>query len=179
MKRSNSKKTQWLATGLALTTVAGVATVAYAANAKICFEAESATTISSPLRKVQAGANKKYSGKGFIDIPWDQNKTKGIGQATYKIKVKTPGSYHLWARTFWANGCGNSIEVLVNGSSRVLGEDGTYDNWHWVDTKVRVALKAGVNTIVLKNHETGVRIDQFYLTMDNDYVPTGIRKITS
>jgi hypothetical protein len=179
MKRSKPNKSQWLAAGLSLTTVATIATVAYAANAKICFEAESATAISSPLRKVQAGPNKKYSGKGFIDIPWDQNKTKGIGQATYKINVKTPGSYNLWARTYWANGCGNSIEVVVNGSSRVLGEDGTYDSWHWVNTRTRVALKAGINTFVLKNHETGVRIDQFYLTQDSEYVPTGIRKITS
>lgn len=178
MKRSNVKNSQWLATGLALASVAAVPTAAFAANAKICFEAESAGTISSPLRKVLPGANKKYSGKGYIEIPWDQNKSKGIGQATYRINVKTPGTYYMWARTFWANGCGNSIEVSVNGSSRTLGEDGTYDNWHWVDTKVRVNLKAGVNTFVLKNRETGIRVDQFFLCQDGDYVPTGIRKAT-
>ncbi|HVF10557.1 MAG TPA: hypothetical protein VNA16_07135 [Abditibacteriaceae bacterium] len=177
MKFSNAKKSPWLATGLALAAVASTSTVAVAANAKICFEAESADSkaVEKPLRKVLSGPNKKYSGKGYIEIPWDQNKTKGIGQATYRINVKTPGIYYLWARTYWANGCGNSIKVLVNGSARTLGGDGTYDNWHWVDTKARVTLKAGLNIFVLKNAETGIRVDQFFLCQDPDYVPTGIR----
>lgn len=151
-----------------------------AANAKVCFEAENPGTIESPLKKVSKGASKEYSGKGFLEIPWDENKTKGIGEATYKFNVKTAGTYYVWARTFWANGCGNSVEVEVNGGDgKILGEDGTYDSWHWVGGRARVALKAGSNTLKLKNRETGVRVDQFFFCQDGDYTPTGIRKVSN
>lgn len=156
-----------------------LAPACFAANAKVCFEAEKAATIESPLKKV-TGQGTVVSGGGYIEIPWDQNKTKGIGQATYKFNVKTAGTYYVWARTFWANGCGNSVEVSVNnGDGKILGEDGTYDSWHWVGGRARVALKAGVNTLKLKNRETGVRVDQFFFCQDGDYTPTGIRKITN
>lgn len=154
-----------------------VVPAAFAANAKVCFEAEKYVAIESPLKKVgESGA----SGGGVIEIPWDKNKTKGIGSATYKFNVKTAGVYYVWARTFWANGCGNSVAVAVNGSSeKVLGEDGTYDAWHWVGGKARVQLKAGVNTLVLSNRETGVKVDQFFFCEDPNYTPVGKRTITN
>jgi hypothetical protein len=174
---------RWTIRALALTasTLALAAPqTAYAADAKICFEAENPAAIGKPLVKKIGSPNKPYSGRGYLEIPWDQNKTKGIGQATYKVRVAQPGVYTLWARTYWANGCGNSVAVSVNGGGvKVLGEDGTYDKWHWVGGNARVKLKAGVNTIVLKNRETGVSVDQFYLTQDADYTPTGLRKPTA
>ena len=164
----------------ALSAVLAVSTSAFAANAKVCFEAEGAGSVSSPIKKATPGKSSKYSGRGYLDIPWDQNRTKGVGSATVRVNVKTAGTYYLWARTFWANGCGNSIGVSVNGGDSItLGEDGTYDKWHWVGGNARVKLKAGVNTFVIKNRETGVRVDQIFLCQDGDYTPTGIRKVTS
>ena len=155
------------------------ATSAFAAGAKVCVEAEKATTIQSPLKKVTK-TDKAWSGSGYIDIPWDRNKTKGIGSATLKFNVKTAGVYYVWARTFWANGCGNSVEVSVNGSSpKILGEDGNYDKWHWVGGKARVQLKAGANTLVLKNRETGVKVDQYFFSQDPEYVPVNKRTPTA
>lgn len=177
--KSNYRK--WIAGGTALAAVASVAGAALAAgNAKVCFEAETASSVESPLRKVIKSPNRKeYSGRGYIDIPWDQNKTKGIGKATFRVNAKTPGTYYLWARTFWANGCGNSVGISVNnGSEKILGEDGTYDKWHWVGGTARVALKAGANTFELQNRETGVRIDQIFLCQDPNYTPVGIRPTT-
>ncbi|HEX9996798.1 MAG TPA: hypothetical protein VGB45_06620 [Abditibacterium sp.] len=150
----------------------------FAANAKVCFEAEKPVKIESPLKKV-VGKGAGISGGGYLEIPWDENKTKGIGEATFKFNVKKAGTYYLWARTFWANGCGNSILASVNGGDgKILGEDGTYDAWHWVGGRARVSLKAGVNTLTLKNRETGVRVDQFFLCQDGDYTPVGERKVT-
>lgn len=171
--KSNFKFLLW---GAGLT--AALAPSAFAANAKVCFEAESASTVESPLKKL-SGQGKVVSGGGVIDIPWDQNKTKGIGKATYTFNAKTAGVYYVWARTFWANGCGNSVEVKVNdGDSKILGEDGTYDAWHWVGGRARVQLKAGKNTFVLQNRETGVKVDQFFFCQDGEYTPVGIRPIT-
>lgn len=156
---------------LALSSAAQAAT-------KICLEAESAGTVQAALKKVTPGSNTAYSGKGYIHIPWDKNETKGQGQATLKLNVAKAGNYYLHARTFWENGCGNSILLSVNGQERMLGEDGTYNAWHWVDNTVKVPLKAGMNTIVLKNRETGVKIDQIFLTDDSEYAPVGKRKVT-
>ncbi|BCM92296.1 hypothetical protein IAD21_04175 [Abditibacteriota bacterium] len=153
---------------------------ALASNSKVCFEAEKPISIISPLKKV-TGKGAVASGGGYLEIPWDQNVTKGIGSATYTFNAPKAGLYYLWARTFWANGCGNSIKAAVNNTkenSKILGEDGTYDAWHWVGGKARVTLKAGKNTLVLYNSETGVRVDQFFLCTDPDYTPVNIRPIT-
>ena len=150
---------------------------AQAANTKICFEAEKPSSIETPLKKV-TGKTGKISGGGYLEIPWDRNETKGQGQAGYRFTVKQPGTYTLWARSFWQNGCGNSILVSVNGGApAIMGEDGTYGEWKWRGG-VRVKLNAGANTLILKNRETGVQVDQFFLCTDPDYTPVGVRKIT-
>jgi hypothetical protein len=152
--------------------------LAHADGAKVCFEAETPDKIESPLRKMM-NKDARASGKGFLEIPWDQNKTKGIGSATYTFNAPKAGVYTLWARCYWANGCGNSILAGVDGSdSKILGEDGQYDSWHWVGGRARVKLNAGKNTLVLHNRETGVRVDQFFLTQDSEYIPQGPRKVT-
>lgn len=154
-----------------------VSSAAHAAT-KICFEAESAATVEPVLKKVTPGASADYSGKGYIHIPWDKNETKGKGEAGFKLNVTKPGNYYVFSRTFWENGCGNSILLIINGQERMLGEDGTYNKWHWVSNPTKIPLKAGVNTIVLKNRETGVKIDQIFLTDDSQYEPVGKRAIT-
>ena len=165
--------------GVAVAMLGLLPCAAWASNNKICFEGESPNQLVSPLKKILPGYDNGYSGRGFLEIPWDRNKTKGLGEATYRVKVAKAGLYYLWARTFWQNGCGNSIAVAVNGSAPVvLGEDGTYDHWHWVGGTARVQLNASVNVFVIKNRETGVRVDQVFLCESGDYVPTGIRKIT-
>lgn len=164
-------KTALVLAGLAMTSVAQAAT-------KICLEAESAGTVVPALKKVLAGTSKEYSGKGYIHIPWDKNETKGVGQATLKLNAPKAGNYYVFARTFWENGCGNSVLLVINGQERMLGEDGTYNKWHWVSNPTKIPLKAGANTIVLKNRETGVKIDQIFLTDDSEYEPVGTRKVT-
>lgn len=152
--------------------------LAHADNVKICFEAEKPVKIESPLRKV-TGKGSAVSGGGYLEIPWDQNKTKGIGSATYTINAPKTGIYTLWARCYWANGCGNSILAGTGGSEgKILGEDGTYDAWHWVGGRARVKLNAGKNTFVLHNRETGVQVDQFFLCTDSNYTPVGKRPVT-
>ncbi len=176
-ENSRAKITILAFAGLAAAIMPGAA---FAANAKVCFEAEGASAVQSPVKISRPGASKKYSGRGFLDIPWDQNKTKGVGSATVTVNVKKAGTYYLWARTFWANGCGNSIGISTNGGNSItLGEDGTYDKWHWVGGNARVKLKAGANKFVIKNRETGVRVDQIFLCEDGNYTPTGIRPISS
>lgn len=152
--------------------------LAIAGTARVCFEAGKPVSLQSPLRIVKS-SEPQVSGGHYLDIPWDLNKTKGIGAAIYKVNAKSAGLYYLWARTYWTSGCGNSIYVSVNGGNNIiLGQDGQHDAWHWVGGATRVTLKAGVNTIAIKNRETGVRVNQVFLTEDAEYTPQGIRKDT-
>ncbi len=162
-------------TGAAIAAALFVST-AHAKTIKICFEAESAATIKPALAKMTPGQNPAYSGSGFIDIPIAA--PRGVGLATYKINVAIPGNYYVFARTVYAPAGGNSILVLINGTARMLGEDGTYAKWHWTSNPTPVHLKKGMNAFVLKNRETGLRIDQFFLTNDGAYEPTLTRPIT-
>jgi hypothetical protein len=169
-----------LRAGLALASTGLLATAALAANTKICWEAESATAATAPWKKSLPGPNKAYSGKGYLEVPWDKNEGKNKGLVTAKFNVKTGGTYYVWARVFWGNGCGNSIAPSIDGGSPItLGEDGTYDKWHWVGGDVaRVSLKPGSHTLTIKLHEDGIKVDQFFLCTDPEYTPTGIRTVT-
>jgi hypothetical protein len=151
-----------------------------AGDAKICFDAEEVVKVDFPL-KVTMKKDKDISGAGYVEIPWDpEKKNAGRGEATYKFTIEESGLYYLWARTWWANGCGNSIDVIIdNYPKAMLGEDGTYDRWHWVDAKgVKFNLSKGEHTLKLLNRESGIRVDQFFLTQDRDYVPVKIRPVT-
>lgn len=153
-----------------------VASVGNAKTIKICFEAENTTSIKPSLAKMLPGKSPFYSGNGFIDIPLSA--PAKVGAATYKINVTVPGNYFLFARAFYSAGGGNSISILVNGVPLVLGEDGTYAKWHWISNPTPVRLKKGINNFTLTNRETGVRIDQFFLTNDSAYEPSIIRPVT-
>ena len=164
---------------LAGATLAIFSSAAFAANAKVCFEAEGAKSVQSPLKKIGGKAKTAVSGGGYLEIPWDRNETKGLGQATYSFNAKTAGVYTIWARALWQNGCGNSVTISVNGGPETtLGEDGMYETWHWVGGRARVKLKAGKNTLILKNRETGVQVDQFFFCQDSGYIPVNVRPIT-
>ena len=124
---------------LASLALATFAPATLAANAKVCFEAEGAKTIQSPIKKFGGQTKSKVSGGGYLEIPWDINLTKGLGQATYTFNVKSAGTYTVGARALWQNGCGNSVTVSVNGGpDKILGEDGLYEEWHWVGGRARV-----------------------------------------
>jgi hypothetical protein len=77
------------------------------------------------------------------------------------------------------NDFSNRLYVAVNGgSSHVIGETGNYGFWHWDGGRRSVQCHAGTNTLVLKNMDMGVKVDQILLSSDSNFVPTGIRQPT-
>lgn len=146
---------------------------------RLCLEAETGAVkpvVTKIMPTTKAGAVPPFSGRGFLAIA--PAAPLGVGSATFKLNLKKGGAYFVWARTFWMNGVGNSILLTVNGSPRILGEDGTYGKWHWVYNPTPVKLKTGANTIVLGNRESGVQIDQILFTSNPDYCPTKTRAVT-
>ncbi len=152
----------------------------------VTWEAEGASKIEEPFKKRNGRKSdkrpkpQKNSGSGYVEIPDKANGSKKEGDgsdlrgvAEYNVIVAAAGSYTVWARVLWPNGCGNSFWVLKQGRPKdILGEDGTYDAWHWVAAKTKVTLAKGVNVIELRNREDGVLVDELQVTTTGR-VPTG------
>lgn len=171
-----------IGTTVALCQIAGLG----AGLAKICFEAESARDLKTPMKFVKK-TNNSWSGEGYLEIPdgvYPEGTPKEIapnkGEATFTFTVTSPGSYTVWSRTWWKDGCGNSVFVQIDDQTAAkLGEDGTYKWWHWVNLKgARFKLSAGKHVFKFLGREDGIKLDQVFLTQDDEYVPEGIRPVT-
>lgn len=138
----------------------------------------------------------------------DLEEKKWLGTPLYpnglfktRFEINEPGEYTLWARAWWHCGCGNSFYFLIdpkqdpvdsNGNgeydddipARTMGEDGTYEVWHWVQygkgkQMDRFKLDAGEHVLAAYNREDGIRVDQFLLLKydpEVDYAPSGIEE---
>ena len=68
---------------------------------------------------------------------------------------------------------------IDDGAPFLFGEDTTFNVWHWVRYPVSrmakpVVLSKGRHTIIFRNREDGVALDQFLLTTEKRFVPVGI-----
>jgi len=155
-------------TVLALMLVASM--VMGASSSRIVWEAENYTSIVAPMTVGSSIQKDKLgrtpSGGKYLTIP-AQPDEESPAKAVYKVRVETAGTYRLWGRKYWRDGCGNSFNVSINGSKAImLGGDGTYNVWDWCPLAETPSLKAGVNTIeVFQNKkERGVNLDQLVLS---------------
>jgi hypothetical protein len=154
------------------------------AGSNIVIEAEAFTTIEPPMTVEE---DKGASGGKYLTIPGNAGKPGGDvygeegknypdrwGAAIYKFNVTDPGRYRFWGRKLWANGCGNSFSIKVNGGAPVeYGGDGVYDQWDWKPCTVFFDLKAGENTLEVLNREAGVSMDKMIFTKDLQFIPQG------
>ena len=148
----------------------------------VCFEAESASSISAPVKIVKQAADpadakilKEASGEQYIELVEGAGKPPDVGgEAAYSFEVAQAGDYVLWIRAWWMDSCGNSLTIVMDGARPfTFGEDGTYKSWHWVKG-MKVALAAGRHELKVQNREDGVKVDEILLSKDPKYVPVGI-----
>lgn len=154
---------------------------------KVCFEAEDAKSITLNFKKRTTpfkDSRNTLSSGGCIEIPekinGEEHKEVYEGVVTYEVNIPSAGEYSFWARTYWGpdKGCSNSFWVSLNGGApQVFGEDGTYLVWHWVKLKEKVNLPQGKVSLVLKNREDGIMIDQIFLTRGS-MIPVGKMPVT-
>jgi len=148
-----------------------------AAGLKICFEAESATSLESPMVVMTngvAGASGPY-----LEIPEGAGNPPKLnaGKAAFTLDVPEDGLFTLWCRVWWEGECSNSFTVNVDDQPGFLfGEDATYKVWHWVKypvsrTVAPIKLAKGKHALVFHNREDGVRLDQVLLSSDKRFVP--------
>jgi hypothetical protein len=158
-----------------------LATMGWAASKKVVVEAENCVTITSSMQKT---ASSLASNGAYIQIPLrrphatTETGPADTGNATYNVNIPAAGSYRFWGRTHWSDGCGNSFFLRIGTKPAVvLGQDGTYQRWHWVKGPT-VQLPAGAVQIVIQNREDGAKIDQFLLTNNLNYVPVRAERAT-
>jgi hypothetical protein len=145
----------------------------------VAFEAEAANQITKPFR---VEFDHLASGQHCVVQPLKSGRPPAVQcQATYRLNVPAAGRYHLWGRAWWPNGCANSVNVKMDsGHPLTLGQDGTYQRWHWVELKgAAFNLTRGLHTLTMMNREDGPELDEFYLTTDEDYVPVGAVRVTA
>lgn len=156
--------------------VAGV----LAASNKVVVEAEKCKALTASMKK---STSTLASGGAYLEVPLrrphatSETAPTDTGHATYTVKIPAKGSYRFYGRCHWHDGCGNSFYLKIgNNPAYRLGQDGTYQRWHWVKGPM-VTLPAGPVQIVIQYSEDGAKIDQFLLTTSS-VVPTRIERAT-
>ncbi|NOY81988.1 MAG: hypothetical protein GXP31_13405 [Kiritimatiellaeota bacterium] len=100
-----------------------------------------------------------------------------FGGMRFEVDIPRNMTCAVWMRVFWEGSCGNSIYYRhTDGTTLAVGNDGTYDIWHWLKVPKSFRFKKGRNTFYVLNREDGVRLDQIVITGDLEYVPQGIEE---
>lgn len=96
--------------------------------------------------------------------------------ATYIFNTHVAGSYTIWARTYAVNGDNNSLYYALNPTDATvytLIKWSFYGQWGWCKLGT-VSLTAGQNALAIKYRHHGGKFDQFLLTTDPAFTPTGV-----
>lgn len=151
------------------------------ADNTVCFEAEDAKELKAPVKIVEIidkAEAAKVSGGKIIEIEQGAGEGSKVGgSAKYKINLKEGGTYYFWARCWWLDSCGNSFSMKIGDKPEfIMGNDGTYNSWHWINAKVSLKLDKGAYDLEVGNREDGIKIDQFFMTNDRKLIPVEIEK---
>ncbi len=175
--------------------VAGICLSGFAAAARaghVCVDAESATHVQAPMRRVDAGNPEEgvtpiegASRNTYLEIPAiaEPSEEDKQAHAKFKITLEEGGDYVLWMRVWWDDECSNSFRVGINDQSPfILGRNRVFRRWNWVRSPPRtrqLTLEAGTHTLKVLYREDRVRLDQILLTTDPRFVPVDIEPLTS
>ncbi len=151
-----------------------------AAGVKICFEAESSSSLEAPMIVATNGV--PGASGAYLEIPEGAGNPPKLmaGKASFSVDVPEDGLFTLWCRVWWEGECSNSFTINVDDTPGFLfGEDATYKVWHWVKYPVSrtvspIKLAKGKHLLTFHNREDGVRLDQILLSADKRFVPVDI-----
>ena len=134
---------------------------------------EAENPIAKPDGEMRITEANDASGNKVLSIPFGPE-YKGKGSAAYKIDTIPAGSYVVWVRAQWTDGCSNSIGCTIGGKHAIITDEVFEERWHWVASAEPFDVPAGPLELRLDNTESGIMIDQILLTPDKRYVPHGI-----
>lgn len=132
---------------------------------------EAEDLLGEPTRPLVVTNANDASGNLALSIPLGAG--KGKGEAEYAIAGLSRGTYTVWARALWYDGCANSIGCIVGGQEMVISDE-IFKRWHWVPSVRTIELGSGNKKLRLCNTEDGIMVDQLILSPDPLFVPHGI-----
>ncbi|NLF17651.1 MAG: hypothetical protein GX595_10390 [Lentisphaerae bacterium] len=144
--------------------------------------AADAKTVTAPMERAPDGQSAKGTVLQILDgkgtPPEDGTPDMKYGGAAFELSVTAPVTCKIWVRAWWDGSCGNTVYVRLgeDGKPLTVGNDGTYNAWHWLEAPGTFALEPGTHTLFLLNREDGVRFDQILVTNDMEYFPQGIEE---
>jgi hypothetical protein len=145
-------------------------------------DAGDAKTITPPIVKTTDSQAGKQT---ILHIPDESGKPPEgeqpdmkYGGALYTLDLPADVSCKIWLRVWWEGSCGNTVYVKVgaDGKPITVGNDGTFDAWHWLEVPKVYSLEKGSHDLYILNREDGIRIDQILVTNDMEYFPQGIEE---
>jgi lysophospholipase L1-like esterase len=133
------------------------------------------------------------SGGKFIHVP-DGTGGAGTGKATYSFNVEVAGNYIMWGRAITPDVNGDVFNIKMDTGQEFLWDVGQRAGfgqpWFWDQVSHRGTgsgaspqinpvvfnLSAGIHTLTIREGKDGVKLDQFFLTRDTNFVPTNIQQ---
>ena len=84
----------------------------------------------------------------------------------------------IWLNVVWDGSCGNTIDIRIDDEKKsvTVGNDGTYNAWHWMKSPKSYKLRAGKHKLYILNREDGIKFAQAFITNDKDLVPQGFEE---
>jgi hypothetical protein len=165
----------------------------------VVLEAESGAVkpsmVKEDVKPTGASSIHKASGGKCVAVPKGANaackarKEDPVGSVTLTFEVPEDGTYYIYPRVRWQDGCSNSFAMTVDGGKPIditsgnYDKDGPNDPWHWIKLKPiepgekgyrPFKLKKGKHTLVFHNREDDTRLDQVYITDDPEQKVAGI-----
>jgi hypothetical protein len=142
----------------------------------ILLEAEDLGDLAAPFEIEEHSPEAVSAGKCLMVPPGLAKAKKLDGELRFTLDLPSEDKAHFWLRVYWTGSCSNSLNMELGERPKMLvGEDGTYKQWHWVRGPT-LPLPAGSHPIVITAREDDIRVDQILVTADKRYVPMGIEE---
>ena len=146
----------------------------------LLFNAGRAVSVTLPMRKVEDEAGEYPEGVLYIPDkagvpPAGKAPALEYGGCVFEFELAREATGYLWFNVLWDGSCGNTLDVAVDGSatSYTVGNDGTYNAWHWQKSPKTYHFQPGRHRIAVLNREDGIKLAQVLLLNDKDYIPEG------
>ncbi len=144
--------------------------------------ASAATQITAPMEKTQeSGAPDDTilvipDGKGVP--PQGKQPELEYGGCVFEFETTEDFNAEIWLNVVWDGSCGNTIDIRIDDEKKsvTVGNDGTYNAWHWMKSPKSYKLRAGKHKLYILNREDGIKFAQAFITNDKDLVPQGFEE---
>ncbi|MBP5671939.1 MAG: hypothetical protein J6X49_06080 [Victivallales bacterium] len=141
-----------------------------------------ATQITAPMEKAEEADAPDGTilvipdGKGVP--PQGKQPELEYGGCVFEFETTEDFNAEIWLNVVWDGSCGNTIDIRVDDEKKsvTVGNDGTYNVWHWMKSPKSYKLRTGKHKLYILNREDGIKFAQAFITNDKNLVPQGFEE---